>query len=54
MVVLIQKEGVSKRRDARLGEALEQAAQVESPPLEVFKKHLDAVLKGHGLVGKYW
>lgn len=44
MVVLIQKEGVSKRRDARLGEALEQAAQVQSPPLEVFKKRGDVVL----------
>jgi len=24
---------------------------VESPSLEVFKKHIDVVIKGHGLVG---
>lgn len=44
MVVLIQKEGVSKQRDTRLGEALEQAAQVETPPLGVLKKRGDVVL----------
>ena len=27
---------------------------LESPSLEVFKKHVNVVLRGNRLVGKYW
>lgn len=50
MVVLIQKEGGSKKRDARLGEALEQAAQVESTTPRGFKEKERCCIEQSGLV----